>query len=235
MSYPTELPRELSESVRTLVQQSVDSLSDAANAKKGLGTPKVEQVKRYNRRTGETELVYQDADRTLPVWDFYGLTWAKPGEPPPGEPPPLTLDPEAGALFMLDGQHKVILDNFLYLNKSQIHIDNDDDLPDGATLNMNDGKVTHLANGEVSAESTDAVNGGQLHEHTQAMVTKRVVTGLTTSVWVIPAQAPIAVVIYDAAGNNVTSARGVWTKETEVRTGSPGDPMAPTDKVYIAE
>jgi len=103
-----------------------------------------------------------------------------------------------------------------------------------AALNMRNQRVTGLADGVVSGESKHAINGSQLHTALAGVTRKRRITNQTGTNLEFAAQAPVSAIIYDAAGVNVTNARGVVLSKNQVKAGTVSA-MVATDELYIVE
>ena len=131
-------------------------------------------------------------------------------------------------MSVMRGTEAFAYKNFLHLNGSEIAITRD------ASLDMQGGKVENVGPGEVSGASTDAINGSQLHTALAGVTRKRRITNQTGTNLEFAAQAPVSAIIYDAAGVNVTNARGVVLSKNQVKAGTVSAMMA-TDELYIVE
>ena len=164
MNYPQELPAALARDIRDRIQESVQDLSEDDAAKIGLTQPDYIRATKVDNKTGQAKpLLDEDG---FQIWQAIGTTWSKTVQPVAQKNKPQAVpDPNASTLLLLRGICKVVLDEFLYLNSSDIGVQKTEGENPQWSLNMSDAKITGLATGVITPGNTEAVTGGAVHSH----------------------------------------------------------------------
>jgi hypothetical protein len=164
MNYPQELPAALARDIRDRIQESVQDLSEDDAAKIGLTQPDYIRATKVDNKTGQAKpLLDEDG---FQIWQAIGTTWSKTVQPVAQKNKPQAVpDPNASTLLLLRGICKVVLDEFLYLNSSDIGVQKTEGENPQWSLNMSDAKITGLATGVITPGNTEAVTGGAVYNH----------------------------------------------------------------------